>query len=199
MKALSIEGAWVYTPQSFHDSRGSLTEMFRASEFATDLGYPLDLQQVNCTVSGRGVIRGIHFTAVPPGQAKYVFCPSGALLDVVVDIRVGSPTFGRWESVVLDETERRAAFLEHGLGHAFLALSDQATAVYLCNATYNRDNDHDIDPLDPEIGIAWPSGYEFALSAKDQAAPSLAEALTSGVLPDYADCQRLSAELRAGR
>jgi dTDP-4-dehydrorhamnose 3,5-epimerase len=197
MKALSIEGAWVYTPQTFRDGRGTLTEMFRASEFAADLGYPLDLQQVNCTVSVRGVIRGIHFTAVPPGQAKYVFCPSGALLDVVVDIRVGSPTFGRWESVVLDETERRAVFLEHGLGHAFLALSDEATAVYLCSATYNRDNDHDINPLDPEVGIAWPADYEFILSAKDQAAPSLAEALASGVLPTYADCQRLSAELRA--
>jgi dTDP-4-dehydrorhamnose 3,5-epimerase len=198
MKALSIEGAWVYSPRIFPDNRGLFNEWYRIGEFTEGLGYPLDLRQVNCSVSRQGVIRGIHFTEVPPGQAKYVFCPSGALLDVIVDLRVGSPTYLRWEAVRLDETDRRAAFLEHGLGHAFMALSPTATAVYLCTSSYAPATDHDIHPLDPEIGIAWPEDIEIILSAKDEAAPSLAKVREQGVLPPYADCQLAAQKLRAG-
>lgn len=197
MEALSIEGAWVYTPRIFPDNRGLFNEWYRIGEFAGDLGYPLDLRQVNCSVSKRGVVRGIHFTEVPPGQAKYVFCPSGALVDVIVDLRVGSPTFLRWEAVRLDEDDRRAVFLEHGLGHAIAALSPQATAVYLCTSSYAPATDHDIHPLDPDIGIQWPLGDEMILSAKDDEAPSLAELRDKGVLPTYADCIRAAAEMRA--
>ncbi len=96
MDALSIDGAWVYTPRIFRDDRGFFTEAYALAEFSRDAGYPLDLRQANASVSRPGVVRGIHFTDVPPGQAKYVFCPKGALLDVIVDIRVGSPTFGQW-------------------------------------------------------------------------------------------------------
>jgi dTDP-4-dehydrorhamnose 3,5-epimerase len=154
---------------------------------------------VNCSVSGKGVIRGIHFTDVPPGQAKYVFCPSGALLDVIVDLRVGSPTFMHWEAVRLDETDRRAVFLEHGLGHAIAALTDAATAVYLCTSSYAPGADREINPLDPELGIAWPGDVEPILSAKDSAAPSLAEARRSGLLPSYQECLAASEDLRALR
>jgi dTDP-4-dehydrorhamnose 3,5-epimerase len=197
MKALGIAGAWVYTPQVFPDNRGLFHEWYQAGEFAAELGYPLDLRQVNCSVSRRGVIRGIHFTEVPPGQAKYVFCPSGALLDVIVDVRVGSPTFGRWEAVRLDDTERRAVFLEHGLGHAIAALSDTATAVYLCTSSYAPAADHDIHPLDPELGISWPADSEPILSAKDAAAPPLADLRDAGLLPSYDACALASAQLRA--
>jgi dTDP-4-dehydrorhamnose 3,5-epimerase len=197
MEALSIEGAWVYTPKIFPDNRGLFNEWYRIGEFAADLGYPLDLRQVNCSVSKRGVVRGIHFTEVPPGQAKYVFCPSGALVDVIVDLRVGSPTFLRWEAVRLDEDDRRAVFLEHGLGHAIAAVSPQATAVYLCTSSYAPATDHDIHPLDPDIGIEWPLGNEMILSPKDDEAPSLAELSDKGVLPTYADCVRAADEMRA--
>jgi dTDP-4-dehydrorhamnose 3,5-epimerase len=197
MEALSIEGAWVYTPRIFRDDRGFFTEAYGLAEFTADLGYALDLRQVNCSVSRRGVVRGIHFTAVPPGQAKYVFCPSGALLDVIVDIRVGSPTFGRWEAVRLDETDRRAVFLEHGLGHAIAALSPEATAVYLCTSTYQPAADRDLNPLDPDLAISWPGDGELVLSDKDRAAPSLAQMIEAGTLPDYAECVRHSKELRA--
>jgi dTDP-4-dehydrorhamnose 3,5-epimerase len=197
MRALSIEGAWVYTPQIFPDNRGLFNEYYRIGEFAGDLGYPLDLRQVNCSVSKRGVVRGIHFTEVPPGQAKYVFCPSGSLVDVVVDLRLGSPTFLRWEAVQLDETDRRAVFLEHGLGHAIAALSPLATAVYLCTSSYAPATDHDVHPLDPDIAIKWPGDDEMILSAKDEAAPSLAELREKGVLPTYADCVRVADEMRA--
>jgi dTDP-4-dehydrorhamnose 3,5-epimerase len=197
MEALSIEGAWVYTPQIFPDNRGLFNEWYRVGEFAGDLGYPLDLRQVNCSVSKKGVVRGIHFTEVPPGQAKYVFCPSGALVDVIVDLRVGSPTFLRWEAVQLDEDDRRAVFLEHGLGHAITALSPQATAVYLCTSSYAPATDHDIHPLDPDIGIRWPEGNEMILSAKDDAAPSLAEMRDKGVLPTYPECIRAADRMRS--
>ncbi|HSZ45147.1 MAG TPA: dTDP-4-dehydrorhamnose 3,5-epimerase [Streptosporangiaceae bacterium] len=197
MEALSIEGAWVYTPRIFADNRGSLAEAYRVGEFSDDLGYPVDLRQVNWSVSKRGVIRGIHFTSLPPGQAKYVFCPSGALLDVIVDLRVDSPTFLRWEAVRIDETDRRAVYLEHGLGHAFMALSPTATAIYLCTKSYEPSTDHDIHPLDPDIGIEWPADVEIIMSAKDDAAPSFKEIRDAGLLPTYAECVRAAEELRA--
>jgi dTDP-4-dehydrorhamnose 3,5-epimerase len=197
MKRLGIEGAWMYTPRIHHDSRGHFNECFRGGEFEEDLGYSLDLRQVNCSVSRRGVIRGIHFTDVPPGQAKYVFCPSGAILDVIVDLRVGSPTFLRWEAVRLDDADRRAVYLEHGLGHAITALTDSATAVYLCTSSYAPAADREVNPLDPEFGIAWPSDIEPILSAKDAAAPSLSEAKYTGLLPSYPDCLAATEQLRA--
>jgi len=197
MEALSIDGAWVYRPRIFRDDRGFFTEAYGLAEFTADVGYALDLRQVNASVSRQGVIRGIHFTDVPPGQAKYVFCPKGALLDVIVDIRVGSPTFGRWEAVRLDETDRRAIFLEHGLGHAITALSAEATAVYLCTSTYAPAVDRELNPFDPDLAITWPgTEQDLVLSAKDRAAPSLAELLAAGALPDYARCERLRDELR---
>src|ERR1700739_137326 len=118
---LKISGTWLYTPQVWRDQRGRFFEMFRGQEVASDLGYRLDVTQVNCSVSRRGVIRGIHFADVPPGQAKYVTCVSGAVLDVVVDLRAGSPSFGRWAAVQLDDRARRAVFIGEGLGHAFAA------------------------------------------------------------------------------
>ena len=84
-------------------------------------------------MSAPGVLRGIHFSDVPPGQAKYVTCVAGAVLDVVVDIRVGSPTFGQWDSVLLDDVDRREIYLAEGLGHAFMSLADGSTVVYLCS------------------------------------------------------------------
>ena len=101
-------------------------------------------------------MRGIHFADVPPGQAKYVTCVRGAVLDVVVDVRVGSPTFGRWDAVRLDDRERRALYIAEGLGHAFCALEADSTVVYLCNDVYRPGSEHGVHPLDPALGIAWP-------------------------------------------
>jgi dTDP-4-dehydrorhamnose 3,5-epimerase len=134
------------------------------------------------------VLRGVHFADVPPGQAKYVSCPSGSVLDVVVDVRVGSATFGRWQSVLLDDHDRRALFLSEGLGHAFLALSPTATVTYLCSTGYAPGRERGIHPLDPALGIAWPDGITPILSAKDAAAPTLAQAEAAGLLPTWADC-----------
>jgi dTDP-4-dehydrorhamnose 3,5-epimerase len=196
---LGIEGAWVFTPQVHSDDRGSFAEAFRGAEFAGDLGYRLDVAQVNCSVSRRGVIRGIHYADVPPGQAKYVTCVAGAILDVVVDLRAGSPSFGKWEAVQLDAGTRRAVFLAEGLGHAFMALTDDATALYLCSTPYAPGREHGVDPRDPAIGIAWPLGTEPALSEKDAAAPTLDEALRAGLLPSYQECAGYAETLRTAR
>jgi dTDP-4-dehydrorhamnose 3,5-epimerase len=200
--SLGIEGAWVFTPQAHHDDRGSFAEAFRGAEFAADLGYRLEVAQVNCSVSRRGVIRGIHYSDVPPGQAKYVTCAAGAVLDVVVDLRVGSPSFGKWEAVRLDDATRTAVFLSEGLGHAFMALSGQATVLYMCSTPYAPGREHGVDPLDPALGIAWPLDEldgPPVLSQKDEAAPSLEEALRAGQLPRHDDCAAYAGKLRAGR
>jgi dTDP-4-dehydrorhamnose 3,5-epimerase len=196
MDALDITGAWILTPRIHTDERGSFLEWFRESEFHADLGYRMDVAQANCSVSRRGVIRGIHFSDVPPGQAKYVTCASGAILDVVVDLRVGSPGFGHWQAVRLDDESRRALYISEGLGHAFVALSHQATVLYLCSTPYAPVREHGVHPLDPGIGIAWPADMERVLSDKDAAAPSLSEAQAAGLLPDYATCQAYIAGLR---
>ena len=197
MNPLGIEGAWVYAPQVHSDDRGSFAEAFRGAEFAADLGYRLNIAQVNCSVSRRGVIRGIHYADVPPGQAKYVTCVAGAILDVVVDLRTGSPSFGKWEAVQLDAGTCRAVFLAEGLGHAFMALTDDATALYLCSTPYAPGREHGVNPLDPTIGIAWPLDTEPVLSEKDAAAPALDEALRAGLLPSYQECAGYADALRA--
>lgn len=188
VRPLSISGAWLVTPHIYADDRGCFLEWFRAEEIARDLGHQLDIAQANCSVSRRGVIRGIHFADVPPGQAKYVTCASGAVLDVVVDLRVGSPTFGRWQAVKLDHADRHALYLAEGLGHAFMALSDQATVLYLCSTVYSPAREHGIHPLDPVVGISWPGDVEVVLSEKDASAPGLNEALDRGLLPRYEAC-----------
>jgi dTDP-4-dehydrorhamnose 3,5-epimerase len=193
---LAIGGAWLYTPKVWPDQRGQFFEMFRGQEFARDLGYRLEVAQVNCSVSRRGVVRGIHFADVPPGQAKYVCCVSGTVMDVVVDVRAGSPTFKSWEAVELDGASGRALFLSEGLGHAFTALSPEATVVYLCSAGYSPGAEHGVHPLDPGIGIAWPECADVVLSAKDAAAPRLDEALSAGLLPAYDACLARAADLR---
>jgi dTDP-4-dehydrorhamnose 3,5-epimerase len=196
-RELSINGAWEFTPRSFGDDRGIFLEWFKADVVAEAIGHPFTLVQANHSVSRRGVVRGIHYAAVPPSQAKYVYCPQGAALDVIVDIRVGSPTYGRWEGVRLDDEQHHAVYLAEGLGHAFMALTDDATVVYLCSEGYAPGREHGINPLDPELGITWPSDVEPLLSEKDAQAPSLAEARDQGLLPTYDDCRRFSAQLRA--
>ncbi|WP_198950194.1 dTDP-4-dehydrorhamnose 3,5-epimerase family protein [Kineosporia sp. A_224] len=190
IRPLGIEGAWAFTPRQFRDDRGVVLEWYRHEGLAEHVGHPLDLRQANCSVSSAGTLRGVHFADVPPGQAKYVTCVRGAVVDVVVDVRVGSPTFGAWEAVRLDETDRTAVYLSEGLGHAFAALTDDATVVYLCSKVYTPAAEHGITPLDPDLAVDWASfgvGQPL-LSPKDAAAPTLAQARDSGLLPRYVAC-----------
>lgn len=196
IRPLSIEGAWEVTPQQHGDPRGLFLEWYRFDRLAEVVGHPLELAQANMSVSGAGVVRGIHFADVPPGQAKYVTCTRGAVIDVIVDIRVGSPTFGRWEAMRLDDVDRRAVYIAEGLGHGFCALTDDATLTYLCSTTYNPTAEHTVHPLDPDLAIDWPAETPV-LSGRDDAAPSLAAAIEAGMLPSYDTCRAHIETLRS--
>jgi dTDP-4-dehydrorhamnose 3,5-epimerase len=187
---LSIAGAWVFEPTVFPDRRGMFAAPFQGEVFREALGFDLTVAQTNHSVSARGVIRGVHFADTPPGQAKYVYCPRGALLDVVVDLRVGSPTFGRHEAVELDGRSCRALYLAEGLGHAFVALEDETVMAYLCSTPYNPGAEHGVSPLDPALGLPWPADVEPVLSEKDASAPTIAQAEERGLLPGYDACLR---------
>lgn len=203
IRPLKIAGAFEITPQQHPDARGVFLEAYKAAALAEAVGHPLNLQQVNTSVSAAGVLRGIHFADVPPSQAKYVMCARGAVLDIAVDIRVGSPTFGQWDSVLLDDTTRRAIYLAEGLGHAFMALEDNSTVVYLCSAGYNPGREHGITPLDETVGIEWPTTTPAGnpltplRSEKDTAAPTLIEAKEQGLLPTWEECQAFYKELNS--
>jgi len=196
VRPLGIDGAWVLEPKVFPDDRGSFHEWFRGAEFREATGQDLNLAQANCSVSKRGTLRGIHFADVPPSQAKYVKCVRGAVIDVIVDIRVGSPTYKKWEAVRLDDETHHAVYLSEGLGHAFFALTDDATVVYLCSEGYAPEREHGIHPLDPDLAIEWPAGMEPLLSPKDEQAPTLAEAEAQGLLPVYEECVTYRRSLR---
>lgn len=200
-RELSIAGAWEITPKQFPDDRGIFAEMYKSTLFEEKLGHRIDLRQANTSVSKAGTVRGIHFADVPPSQAKYVMCPRGAVLDFAVDIRVGSPTFGQWDSVLLDDADRRAIYLSEGLGHVFVALEDNSTVVYLCSAEYAPTREHGVNPLCEEVGIEYPTTgrngqpLELLLSPKDTTAPGLTEARESGLLPTWEECQAFIASL----
>ena len=169
--------------------------MVPADRFQETTGHHFELAQANCSVSSTGSLRGVHFARLPPSQAKYVTCLRGAVLDVVVDIRVGSPTYGRWDAVQLDDRDRKAVYLSVGLGHAFMALEDDTVVSYLCSAAHSPDREFSVHPLDPALGIDWPAvgrdggPLSPAMSPKDAAAPTLEEARGLGLLPDYARVQ----------
>lgn len=191
IRELKIPGAWEITPKQFPDDRGVFLEAYKSSAFEEAVGHKLDLRQANVSVSKAGTVRGIHFADIPPSQAKYVVCPRGAVLDFAIDIRVGSPTFGQWDSVLLDDVDRRAIYLSEGLGHAFIALEDNSTVLYMCSAEYAPGREHGVSPTCPEVKLDFPkvgrdgSPLELLLSEKDTAAPNLTEAREAGLLPTW--------------
>jgi dTDP-4-dehydrorhamnose 3,5-epimerase len=199
IRELGIPGTWEITPTLHGDSRGLLFEWFTDREFTGFAGHRFDFRQANCSTSVAGVLRGLHFAQVPPSQAKYVTCVSGSVFDVVVDIRVGSPTFGQWDSVVLDDKDHRTVYISEGLAHGFLALQDNSTVMYLCSAEYNPRREHTICPTDPALAIDWPlvDGALPSVSDRDAAAPSFAEVRASGLLPTWEETQEFVAGLRA--
>jgi dTDP-4-dehydrorhamnose 3,5-epimerase len=191
VRELSVPGAFEVTPVQHSDDRGVFLEWFREDVFSGVTGHPLRLAQANCSVSSAGTLRGIHFAQLPPSQAKFVTCVHGAAFDVAVDLRVGSPSYGLWDAVLIDDRERRAVYLPEGVGHAFMALEDHTVVNYLCSAPYAPGREHGVHPLDPEIGIEWPTSSRDGtsitplLSPKDEAAPFLADVRESGLLATY--------------
>jgi dTDP-4-dehydrorhamnose 3,5-epimerase len=196
IRPLRISGAFEVTPRQLADDRGVFAEGFRVDHLAEVLGHEMAVRQTNISVSRAGALRGIHFADVPPSQAKYVTATGGVFVDYVVDLRVGSPTFGEWDSVLLDTVDRRAVYLAEGLGHA-LACVEDGTAVYLCSEVFNPVAERGVNPLDPRVGLDLPDGFEPVLSPKDAAAPTLEEAASGGLLPTWEACLAWSRELAA--
>jgi dTDP-4-dehydrorhamnose 3,5-epimerase len=186
IRELSVPGAFEVTPRQFPDDRGTFWEWYRFDALAEAVGHPLDLKQGNGSVSRKGVVRGIHFADVPPSQAKYVTVTHGAVLDFVIDIRVGSPTFGQWDSVLLNTVDRRAVYVGEGLGHCFVTLEDDSVVSYLVSEVFSPTHEHGITPLDETIGLTMPLPLDqLLLSPKDVEAPTLREAQAAGLLPSW--------------
>jgi len=201
VRSLAISGAWLFEPSPHEDDRGEFLEWLRQDVLEQHVGHRLDLHQANWSISRAGALRGVHFAEIPPGQAKYIVCVRGAVLDVVVDVRIGSPTYGHWDSILLDDQNKRVVYIAEGLGHGFMAMVDGASVVYLCSAPYAPGREHGIHPLDPALAIAWPATdpdgrpLKPLLSAKDSVLPTLAEAAELRVLPTIAQATRFYAEL----
>ncbi|MBB5955212.1 dTDP-4-dehydrorhamnose 3,5-epimerase [Saccharothrix tamanrassetensis] len=195
VRELKIPGTFEFSPSVFPDSRGLFVSPFQEHAFVEAVGHGLRIAQTNHSESRRGVIRGVHYAEVPPGQSKYVNCPRGRLLDVMVDIRVGSPTFGVWDTVELSPSAFNSVYVPEGIGHALMALEDDTVTSYLCSEGYNPKAERALNPL--SMGIPWPTDVTPLLSPKDEAAPSLDEALATGLLPSYAECMAWYAKLRS--
>lgn len=188
ISAMAVPGAYRIEPELRQDSRGCFHESVRSSALLASTGWELAIRQVNFSVSGRDTLRGIHGTTIPPGQAKFITCVRGLALDIVVDIRLGSPTFGRYDLSYLSPGSGTAVYLPDGFGHAFLALADDTCICYLCSAEFEPGTQIDIDALDPDLALPWGLTEPPLRSAKDAAAPTLAEAAAAGILPAYDQC-----------
>jgi 5-epimerase len=189
-RRLTVRGAWTTTPPVHHDDRGFFVSTYVDTEHTAIGGRPLfPVQQMSFSRSAVGVVRGIHYTCPPTGSEKYVYCSSGAVLDIAVDLRVGSPTFGSWDCVHLEADTGQAVYLPRGVGHAFVALTEGARMTYLLSARYSVADELAISVADPRIGVVLPDvpggGRRPALSARDAAAPTLAAAHSLGLLPTY--------------
>ena len=191
MKAhpLKISGSWKIEFQKFEDNRGFFYESFKAEEFPRLIGRNFDIKQTNTSSSAKGSVRGIHYALVPPSQAKLVQCQRGSIKDYVIDIRIGSPTFGQFEAIELDEKSASAIFIEEGLAHAFVALENNTIVTYYVSEKYNPEREKGINPFDKTLNILWPE-IDLTLSEKDKAAISLEQAKDQGILTTYDECKK---------
>lgn len=191
-RELAVVGAYEFTPTAYPDGRGCFVSPFQQAAFVAALGFPLfPVAQTNHSISRLGVVRGVHFTVTPPGTAKYVYCPRGRALDIVVDIRVGSPTFGACDAVLMDQTAFRATYFPVGVGHAFVALEDDTVMSYLLSSRYVAGDELAISAVDPALSLPIPGDIVPVLSERDLAAPTLAQAESAGTLPEYVASRKI--------
>ena len=186
---LQIDGSWLIDFNKFEDDRGYFFESFKLNICEESFARPLTINQANTSVSKKGSIRGIHYALLPPSQAKFIQCQKGSITDFVVDIRIGSPTFGSFQAINLSSNNPQAVFIEEGLAHAFVALEDETIVTYLVNQNYNPEREKGINPFDPQLNIGWPN-IDLILSHKDKNEINLSEAQKRGMLPNYDDCKK---------
>lgn len=181
---LSIDGAYIVESPVWPDNRGFFREWFKRSDFGAQ-GIDFPIQQANLSVSKRDVVRGLHYSLAPEGQAKVVTCAFGELDDVLVDIRVGSPTFAAVEVVHLCADEERSVYVPAGLAHGFCVTSEIGALAYLLSSPFNAAMELEIDPFDPALNVPWTLAGSAVVSDKDANAPSLESRLSSGELPRF--------------
>lgn len=187
---LSIPDAVLIESEIHSDDRGSFSESYRHDLIAHALGRRLDVAQVNTSVSSRGVLRGVHFAKVPPGQAKLVSVQSGSIADYVIDLRMGGPTYGQWERVDLFASDGRSVFVPEGCGHAFVALEERTVVSYLVTDVYRPANEFGINPFDPQLSVEWPfARSELIMSQRDRDSMSLQDAESGKYLSTWLECQ----------
>jgi dTDP-4-dehydrorhamnose 3,5-epimerase len=167
-----LDGPMLIEPEVFGDERGFFCETYRRSTFG-ELGIPEEMVQDNHSRSRRGIVRGMHFQVSEKGAAKLVRVARGAIVDVVVDIRRGSPTFGEWEAFELTDENMRIAYCPIGFAHGFCTLSEHADVIYKQSGYYAPETERGISYDDPDIAIAWPSELELSPSMRDANAPLL--------------------------
>lgn len=175
-RTFAIEGPLELVPRKIEDARGYFSETFRLAAFTERAGR-VEFVQDNQSLSVRtGTIRGIHFQSLPKAQGKLVRCLSGSLLDVAVDLRTGSPTYGQWIAVTLTPEQNNQLWIPVGFGHAFCTLEPNSVIAYRVTDYYSPENDKGVACGDPQIGIDWPSVADAdTLSAKDREQPALSE------------------------
>lgn len=177
-KRLEIPDIILVEPVVFPDERGYFKEIYKRTPFLSD-GIPYDFVQANVSVSRRGVVRGLHYQLRPMEQGKLVTVLRGRILDVAVDIRRGSPWFGKYVAVELSEDNHRLLWIPPGFAHGFQALEDDTLVLYLVTKEYSKEHERCIKWDDPEIGVQWPIGDNIILSEKDKKCPPLREAETN--------------------
>lgn len=181
---LSIPDVYVLESPVWGDDRGSFREWFKDEDFRA-AGIEFHVRQANLSLSKRNVVRGLHYSMAPEGQAKVVTCAHGELDDVIVDIRVGSPTFGQHEVIHLAAGEERSVYVPVGVAHGFCVTSELGALTYLLSSPFNGPAELEIDPFDEAIGVHWTTSGEPVVSPKDAGAPSLQERLDANELPLY--------------
>jgi len=181
---LGIEGAWLAKSSVWSDNRGFFREWFKAEDVNKTVGRSFNIEQANISSSTKGTLRGIHYSLTVKGQAKWVTCVSGAIKDVIVDIRLNSKTYGKWIEVELSGLSGNAVLVGEGLGHGFVSLTDVSTVAYLVSSPFSPTEEFEINPLDPAIAINWGLPIaELKISDKDKHAPTLEERKKEGKLP----------------
>ena len=182
-KPLSIHGAWLLQSRVFADDRGTFSEWFKSSLLTELTGETFEPVQANVSVSNVGVIRGIHYSLAPRGQAKLVTVLRGSILDVAIDVRVGSPTFGKFESAVMVAGDGQSMFLRHDMAHAFQALEDNTVVSYLVSSEYSPTEEKEISPMCSALNIQWAENLPSILSEKDRVAPDISQQSAAKLLP----------------
>jgi dTDP-4-dehydrorhamnose 3,5-epimerase len=191
IRETDVPDVFLITSRVFADNRGHFAECYREDVLTELLGRPFPIVQSNFSLSHANVVRGVHSAKVPPGQAKIVSCLRGSVLDLSVDLRVGSPTFGRHTAVRLDAHTPTSVLLTEGIGHAFLSLEDDTLVQYQVNTGYVPEDVIAVSPLDPDLALPFADRTDLIMSDVDANAPSLADSLRDGLLPAYDACLAL--------